>query len=399
MLRLGRVFLLSLLVLQGCATATIDKARHAYYSGDHQRAVNLLSEERVRSRNRLLALMEQGSIWHEAGEYRKSSDALLKAAAFVDAKDFHSISENAAALTTNDWARTYRGESAEKLWIHAYQIMNFLLLGEYESAAVEARRALEVLEQSSELESDYATRALLGLAFDAVNLPDHALIEYRKLYTLLPENTLIQNLVAHSAREAGIHLEDELLKVVEVTPADYAELIVFVANGQIPQKLSGNILVDPDHRISFPVYAQNQYSPPRLSISINSQSERSPTINSIVVTDMGDVARTALAARGARIAASHVARSIAKDAVVHAARHESETAAAALQIVFFLLEEADTRAWATLPAHLSIVRIPLPAGTHTVHLSDLNNISSTPIVLSDLEAKPGSKIYRRIRLE
>jgi len=71
---------------------------------------------------------------HQRGDYDQSSQVFLQASRLLDDTDFISISEQSAALAINDWATTYRGEYAERLWIHTYQMMNFLLLGKAESA-------------------------------------------------------------------------------------------------------------------------------------------------------------------------------------------------------------------------------------------------------------------------
>jgi len=50
---------------------------------------------------------------------------------------------------------------------HTYLMMNFLAVGRYDSAAVEARRALErIADKESVLEQDAFTRALIALSFE-----------------------------------------------------------------------------------------------------------------------------------------------------------------------------------------------------------------------------------------
>jgi hypothetical protein len=82
----------------------------------------------------------------------------------------------------NDMAATYKGEYCERLWIHTFLMMNFLLQYKYDSALVEAKQALEVFDKyPGSLEGDYFTRALIALCYENMNLWDDVRIEYEKI--------------------------------------------------------------------------------------------------------------------------------------------------------------------------------------------------------------------------
>jgi len=91
-----------------------------------------------------------------------------------------------------------------------------------------------------------------------------------------------------------------------------------------------------------------------------------------------------------------VARAAVKYAVVQAiedgARKEDETladvAAVVGNVVAALTERADTRSWTMLPAHIQIVRLPLPPGRHEVRVAAEREKGGT-LDLGEVVVRPG----------
>ena len=161
------LFAIGLLVLLNGCTGRLNKASQEYYAGQPREALTLLDKgESFGNRNELLFLMEKGLVLHQLGNYRQSAEQLLQAAQLIDQFYYISLSEQASALAVNDWLTRYKGEYSERLWVHSYLMMDFLLLGEYDSALVEAKQALKVLGRHREaLKDAYFTRALIALCF------------------------------------------------------------------------------------------------------------------------------------------------------------------------------------------------------------------------------------------
>jgi len=154
----------------------------SFFSGQPQAALTTLENESVANRNQLLVHLDRGIIAHTAGQYEQSIIALKAAKTLLDKLDFISVREQTASLISNDWVTAYKGEYSERLWIHTFQMMNFLLLNQPEGAAVEARQALQVLDKHGDhLNNDWYTRALIGMSFEAAGKIDSAHIEYKKL--------------------------------------------------------------------------------------------------------------------------------------------------------------------------------------------------------------------------
>ena len=126
--------------------------------------------------------MERGAILHHAGHYEESIAALLKASALIKQQDIISAADQAGSMVTGEWATEYKGEHAERLLVHTYLMMDFLLTGKPESALVEAKQALEIFDRYPKATArDHFTRALIAHCFEINGEINGAYIEYKKL--------------------------------------------------------------------------------------------------------------------------------------------------------------------------------------------------------------------------
>ncbi len=383
MRKIALILLLGLLI-GGCASIKTLEAPNAYFAGKPLEAISQLdAASRHNARDRLLIHMEKGLIFHTLGAYRKSVRELRAAAELIDQQDYISLSRQAKTLAINEWAGTYKGEYSEHLWVHTWLMMDDLLLGDNESAAVEARQALKVLEVHGDaLAQDYFTRALIALSFEAVGKMDDARIEARKLEQALP-----------STRHIAIRPTCPTAATNTSKRSDCGELILFVSQGRIVRKQPGDLFIAPDLRISFPIYPETFAASPRLQISDNGHTLSVTPIT----THMDEVARSALDARAKSLMAKEIARVSLKQSMVSGLKKDNPKTADLLSAVFFLLEEADTRSWRTLPATISLVRIPLEAGRHEINISVIGAANNPDIMRHfNLQVHKGQKIYARI---
>ena len=151
-------------------------------AGNAHAALATLSDAEVPRRDRLLLLLDRGLAAQALGRYRESIAALIEADELVERLDYVSVGRQGASLLVNERVSSYRGESAERLWIHTFQMINFLALGEPEGAAVEARRAVSELEEHGDtFVADPVTRLLAAMSFEAAGQIDSASVEYRRL--------------------------------------------------------------------------------------------------------------------------------------------------------------------------------------------------------------------------
>ncbi|NLA75186.1 MAG: hypothetical protein GX846_06930 [Deltaproteobacteria bacterium] len=369
-MRLRYTLLLLAFLLSGCAASLpLKKARMDFFSGNLAGADYALGEcLEMPERNRLLCYMEKGVILHYMGKYGASRDVLLKASAFVKEQDFISIKDQSTAVMINDLTTTYKGEYSERLWIHTYLMINFLLQEMPDRALVEAKQALEVLEKYPDpLERDLFTRALIALCFENMGQHDSARIEYEKLENASGKKTMRPVPIA----------------------SGQGELVLFIAQGRIPAKVSTNVILPPSIRISIPRYEDSvSYYP--VDIKVNG----AVTHPYIAETDMGEVARESLNDRAAQYLTRQAIRAGAKEAVAQEIGNGNEFAEILARVVLFLLEEADTRSWETLPGSFILARIKLDTGPHDIAIS--SGYSST-VRLEDIYIQAGKRVYRSIR--
>ncbi|HHC24971.1 MAG TPA: hypothetical protein ENK58_06095, partial [Desulfobacterales bacterium] len=175
------------LFFAGCAAGPLRDARNAFYSNRPLDAVSALSDAKPFSRqDSLLVSMEKGLILHHLGRYEESVREFLKASKQMALQDIIRVGEQTLSLVTTDWVTEYKGEYSEQLWVHTYLMMNFLILRKHDSALVEAKKALKVLEKHPKpLSGDYFTRSLIALCYENVGDINDAYIEYRKLAKLM----------------------------------------------------------------------------------------------------------------------------------------------------------------------------------------------------------------------
>ena len=399
----AHVILLACLFLSGCATTPLDKARDQFQQGQSEAAIATLENpDNHSSRSSLLFYMNKGLTFHHLGRYESSAREFLSASKLIESQDYISLSEQTTTLLINDWLADYKGEYSERLWIHTYQMMNYLILGQYQNAAVEARQSLKVLDKYPKpLRQDWFTQALIGLSFESVGKINDAYIVYKKLAQEMPNDAAIARQLYWFAKRLGFSKDEKKYKasipdkLENLDPSKQGELILFFANNALPKKVSGEIFAPPNIRISFPRY-QDSFSPSPV-FRIEDADQEIPF--TAVSTNLGTVARASLDARGKAIFAKHVARVGAKQSLVHNLRKDDEAAAELLNLLFFLLENADTRGWATLPGNLVMLRIPLKLGTHNIVIAagDSPHALKQIYTFENLSISPGQRIYRKIR--
>ncbi len=391
------ILLFMLVGLTGCA-GRLNQASALFYSDQPESSLAELEKgDWFGKRNQLLFFMERGLVLHQLGRFQESVDSLLQAAEVIDEVELLSVSEQVGSLVTNEWMMRYKGEYSERLWVHSYLMMNFLLLGEYDSALVEAKQSLELLGRYPEaLGGDYFTRGLIALCFANVAEDNDAYLVYRRLAEDLPDPTPVAaDLVAISSRLGQL---DEVKRFKRHLPKPFprgdGELVLFVANGKIPRKRPGNVVLPPSIRFSFPYYESTRT--PAIGVSILPLHLPLPALSS----DLAAVVVRSLEERKASIITKETARVAAKEAISQSVGNDhGKTAEAVVRLSLFLLEEPDTRSWQTLPGRLTLVRVPLPAGTHTirVRVSGLELFDMPEITLPEFQLRPGQRIFHSLR--
>lgn len=369
------VVLLCLSSLLACSTSgDLRVAREQFKYGNTDAALQTLLDADVSKRDRLLLHLDRGLVAQAAQRYQESIDAFAQAIELIDDLDYISTLDQSAAILSSDWAIRYSGELSERLWIHTFQMINYLMLGQPPGAAVEARRAVALYEKHGDiLDNDLFTRYLMALSFEAAGQYDSARVEYRQLVDSF--NT---------------QPPDSLNK-------DNSELVLLVATGFIEPKRPGDILVDLDIRVSFPYYPESYDTPPDIIVRHSQQIIESIRVDTTLLS----IARSALAERGKSVAARQALRLAAKYNIADNIGDQDPLAGGIAKLFLLAIEQADTRSWETLPAFLSLVRVPLPAGASDVSVT-VDNFGSLAgnrhQRLLKLNPAPGETLFRLLRV-
>ncbi len=347
----------------------------------------------VRGRDRLLYYMEKGLILHHLAKYEESVQTLLQAVQLMEEQDYISAGEQAVSLVTTEWMTEYKGEYAERLLIHTYLMMNFLLLGQYESSLVEAKQSLKIYDRYPEAcKNDYFTRALIALSFEIVGEINGAYIEYKKLASAMPDPAPVAAKLYSLGMQLGFDDEAETYRQyapdveAQMAGQNSAEVILFVSQGMSPVKIPQNIVLPPSIRFSFSTYLDRShyFNPPEIRMASDAGQIR------MVTTDVGQVLKDSLQDRLAQILVKETARVAAKEAI--AQNVKDDEVEILVRIVLFLLEQPDTRCWETLPGYMTLVRIPIAPGQRRLTVQTDGGPGGC-VELPAINVTPGRKFY------
>jgi len=398
-------------VCSSCASvpAVQRRLRRLAAAGDFDRAVEVLArlpEGSYGKNNQLLEALDRGMILHYAGWYRESIAAFETAKRVYDELYTRSLSKIAASWLWNDAALPYPGEDFERAMINAFQALNFAAIQDYNEALVEARNVQSVLQrindryqagQKNVYQDDAFVRMLTGILYEStgqrLDLND-AFVSYKKAvagyeghfqddYSLNAPDVLLENCLSLAGwmgrRDLDFYQRQFLDKtyVSLAERASRAEIYIIYYHGQIVNKVQGTIVLPGMDglltRISFPKY-RKAFQPER-EIHVRAVSPEGQEKEIILqkAQDLDAIARQNLENRRLRILAKAVARPLTKQILAGAAEDvvrdkKGQTVGDltyyAANVYLLYSEEADLRAWETLPSVISIGRLILEPGAY-----------------------------------
>jgi len=405
-----------LLIMTGCAgqthLAVMSDIERAVQTGEYDRAEALLQDKKElqKSDNQVLYLLESGVVAHLNGKYAESNQFFETAAQRMTELDVISVSGTAADWLLTEKFQAYRGEDYERVLVHYYMALNYIMLGDLGEALVECRRVNELLDELNrkyEQKNVYKTDAFMlylsGILYDAEGGVNDALIDYRKAYetyhrdyqqyygTVLPAQLPAQLLRTTAALGFQEEFESYRQAFPDVTWAnqqayqDAARLVIIWNNGLMPFKVEQifrwlpDSLDDDDNdkddedmcyiKMAFAEFRPRPKTFARASVTVNRQ-----TAPLDVVENIAGIATKNLEDRRLRTMAQAVSRNILKCV----AEHEIKKSASSDVWVWLFrgvtewLEGADVRHWFLLPADVHLTQMLLPPGEQDVELSFLD---------------------------
>lgn len=338
----GGLVVAGLALLAGCATQALNAARSEFYAGRFDAANRVLARS-IPSTDRVLFLMERGTIRLFLGDYEGSARDLIAAADEATELETYSVSRGGASMVVNDNVQAYRGFPYERTLLHSFAAKTFLARGDWDSVAVESRRAIDTL--TPEVRGDYPdcaySRYLAGFGLELIDDDSNAALQYREAAKLLENVAIDENTGRIAPRADG---PDSVSADTSPWPA---ELVCFVMTGHAPR---GGRVWKEDAQLDEAGYAELYAGDRRLG-------------RSYALTDTMDLAFTTEQKEMARKMVKTVARIAAKESLAQQIEKDNELLGELVRFVLIgLLEQPDVRRWETLPRHLQVARVPCPPG-------------------------------------
>ncbi|WP_207062119.1 hypothetical protein [Motiliproteus sp. SC1-56] len=359
---------LGALLLSGCSLSHWGLAPQppALTNREPSSSLQVLNEAEPASEDRLLHGLQRALFEHLNGHFAASNLLLHGITPQLSELKATSITETLGAGALNETLRAYLPTPSEQALLHQLAMLNYLLLGEPARARVEALQAdllFRRLASAGGLNGQLAsTRFVAGLVFEILGEWDNALIAYRDASELLEARD--------ETPPAGLTLSLErmrqqlgLTSPAPSSPAQPAgqELVVLLWQGQISPRVPQQLrLYNPALRqhlaFALPIYAAS-YPPPREEpITLGDGLWHAMPLENLEQRVREDLARQ----RPALIAAA-TSRAFAKFHISREAGATDEILGVLVDLALTLGEVADLRSWSSLPSHILLARIPLPA--------------------------------------
>lgn len=334
------------LALCGCSTPLMDRARRAYYTGDPQSGLNALEKASVPDRDRILFLMERGTLYQGLGRYAESARDFEEANALLEERDTLSISRGAGSMVVNDNVLRFYGYPFERTYLHVMASLNYLARGDWEGAGVEGRRIINSLKpgELGAFPEDAFSRYLAGLCMELVDDPSNAAVEYRKA-SRISARVDVTDMgwiypTGRPAEEVGL----------PAVPMGRPQLVCMVFIGRV---------ADYSARLPSP-----SGSPPTVDI----YHEGRLLGRAYTLADLGRLAAVSESRLAAGKAARATARLAGKWAVSKEMARENETLGGLLWLALLMMEQPDYRHWETLPRYVNVGRVVCPPDADSVDL-------------------------------
>ena len=389
-------------------------------TGDYDKAYAKLKKA-AEKKAELPVLFEFGLVAHYANQFDDSNAALTQAEDVAEDLYTRSISKEVISIVTSDKVRPYSGKRYERLLGYYYQILNYVYLNQLDGALVECRQAASIINSFKSENENYDffgsgfSAHLSAMVFEAAGEWNDAFISYRQAeeyYQKAAEKTEVPmpedvgNALVRLARKLGftdfVERYEKQYGEPPAQPEGHGELILFYETGYVPKKEQIDLVfpilkkdkfgeddeeleefvptllgregrtypeVELEYllRVAMPVMHSKR---PKFA-GIKVQVDDAQTIG-VLVEDVEIVAMETFEAEYPIILFRTLLRALGKYLIYREANKKDDILGTLVNLAGVFTEGADTRSWQTLPNQIFMVRMPLPAGTHTVNLSFLN---------------------------
>jgi len=336
--------LLIVLLLSGCATNALEQARKAYYSGHNDDAIELLNNARIANRDRVLFLMERGSVYQAAGQYKDSVRDFNEVNYLLEQSETKSVSRGATSILINDNALMFRGYPFERTYLHVMAALSYLADGNWSDAAVEARRILNTLkpDELNGYPEDAFSHYLAGVCLELVDDMSNPRVQYRKASDLTLDLIITDNGIILPKSDED--KEEKTIRSYDNIEQGGAELVCFILFGRVAD-YSTEI---PYVSIGGKPFTEIRYNGKTLGTAYTLADTRE-----LAFLSEKKIAVTKAARAAARIAA--------KGTIAYQIQRQSPVLGFLTWFILLALEQPDYRHWEMLPRYMQAARIYCPA--------------------------------------
>ena len=378
---------------------------------------------------------ELGLVAHYANRFPESSKAFDLGGDIAEDRYTKELKKELGSLVTSDKLRPYSATQYERLLSHYYRALNYVYLDQLDGALVECRRATALINyfKGEDEKYDFFGTGFLaylsGMLFEATGEWNDAYISYKQAaeyYQNAAEKTGVEmpddigNALVRLTRRLGFTDEFERYRdqygEPPEHPENYGELILFYESGYVPPKTEEALMfpilkkddvedekfvptligreglvfedVELEYllRVAIPTIGSHR---PRFA-GIKVALEKQEPARGVLVEDVENIAIETFKAQRPIILLRTLLRGVGKYLLTRQAGKKNEALGLLTNLAGVLTEQADTRSWRTLPNQIFMVRMPLPAGTHTLKYSflDANGQVRRSVPGPDIEIYP-----------
>ncbi len=418
--RLFCLLLLCPVLLLGCSSyIDLSNSQTHVMQGNYEKAYQSLQQQGpslLKAQGPIIVNYDLGILARLNNTYTESNRLLSESERLIREAYTQSISATIASFIVNDNTKAYQGEEYEDMYLNLFKALNYIALGELESALVELNRSMEkqtLLKQKyqhySKQAADYAEQQGFGgvdtQAF-ASSFSTSALTNY---LAFLVAQSLGEESTAHFAKEQVTHAfasQPQLYRFPIPSSLDNAQpqtgkarLHLVAFSGQAPQKQERweYVYLSSTNRakIAYPVLVGRYSTVSSVRIKAIGQAEAELQ----KIESISDVAIDTFRSKSELTKTKAVLRAMAKAvgiAIYDSVAQQDKQVTAAEELLGLLFrvaqdvsERADVRSTHFLPSEAWVGSIDLPPGVYDLEISFLNNTGRVlhTVVLPKQEVK------------
>jgi len=342
------------LLVSGCSTPVLEAARHNFYAGRFDSAEKKLMQPNFPQRDRVLLLMERGTIRQAAGKYDQSARDYIEASDLIDQLETYSVSRGASSLVVNDNVERFRGAPYERTLLHVFTALDHLSLGNWENAAVEGRRIIMSLDPDTRgnYPDNAAARYIAGFTLEMMDDYANSALQYRladKLALGLKINERT-GFILPAPEELPTNITNSVTaSVPDSTPPPVhgkCQLVCFALLGRSTPGTADAAMLPGNGRLPYvEIYAGEN--------KLGRSYSLADTAWLAAVTEQKDALRKT---------AKTATRVAIKETIAQSLESNDNKGLADLTrfVLIGLLEQPDIRRWGTLPRWIQVARVSCP---------------------------------------